>query len=49
MSDEKAKHNHTGQQPTDIPSEKLIHPPQKRGSGRSTGQVVLIPPGKILR
>gem|GEM_PF-989100 len=31
MSDDKAKHNHTGQQPTDVPSEKLIHPPKKKG------------------
>jgi hypothetical protein len=31
MLDEKDRHNHTGQTPSDIPSEKLIHPPKKKG------------------
>ncbi|WP_207427242.1 hypothetical protein [Pedobacter sp. SYSU D00535] len=30
MSDDKPKHNHTGQTPTDIPSEELINPPKKK-------------------
>ncbi|MBC8051715.1 MAG: hypothetical protein H7Y13_01485 [Sphingobacteriaceae bacterium] len=30
MTNEKSKHNHTGQTPSDIPSEKLIHPPKKK-------------------
>ena len=31
MTDEKARHNHTGQTPTDVPSKKLINPPKKKG------------------
>lgn len=31
MSDEKLKHNHTGQTPSDKPSKKLINPPKKKG------------------
>ena len=43
IMDEKDKHNHTGQTPSDIPSEELIHPRKKqvkkaetKGSGFNT-------------
>jgi len=31
MTDNKLIHNHTGQTPTDIPSEKLVNPPKRSG------------------
>lgn len=36
MTDEKDRHNHTGQTPTDVPSEKLIHPPKQHPKKEST-------------
>ena len=30
MTDGKSEHNHTGQTPADVPSEKLINPPRKK-------------------
>lgn len=30
MTDDKAKHNHTGQTPSDVPSKKLLNPPKKK-------------------
>ncbi|WP_207423626.1 hypothetical protein [Desertivirga brevis] len=29
MEDEKDRHNHTGQTPSNVPSEKLINPPKR--------------------
>ncbi|MEJ6982609.1 hypothetical protein WG906_19240 [Pedobacter sp. P351] len=38
MADEKAKHNHTGQTPSDIPSEKLKHSPPKKGRKKTVSK-----------
>ena len=35
MSKERGKRNHTGQSPSDIPSEALINPPRKRERKKS--------------
>ena len=38
MTDEKAKHNHTGQTPADVPSEKLVNPPKKGGKRKAVSK-----------
>lgn len=43
MTDEKQRHNHTGQMPSDIPSKELINPPkhkhQKKESTKPDGNI----------
>jgi hypothetical protein len=48
MKDEKDKHNHTGQTPSDIPSPELINPPKKKGTKKDVSKVGASKTAKVV-
>jgi hypothetical protein len=38
MTDEKDKHNHTGQTPSDLPTSRLTDPPKKKGPKKNVSK-----------